>query len=130
MLSTHEMRGVRSSQELCRAAGAVYESLFARLPETDPDAGFGAAYASGRRAIDARIRAADWPVSDSTAEAVERLLRTAASANDDEVADWICAFPRRLLQALDRRHERDGAPSTGRRAGDQRAMARASRSTT
>lgn len=111
----------RSSQELCRAAAAVYESLFARLSETDPDAGFGAAFASGRRAIEARARAVDWHVSESAVEAVERLLRTAASASDAEVADWICMFPRRLLLAMDRRNERDGDPATGRRTSDHRA---------
>lgn len=118
---------VHSSQEICRAAAATYESLFARLSEIDPDAGFGPAYASGARAIDVRARAADWRPSDSTVRAVEGLLHAAESVTEDEVAEWIFAFPRRLLQTMDRRSERDGDPATGRRAGDQRARAWSSR---
>lgn len=122
MLSPTREANARSSQEICRAAATVYESLFARLTETDPDAGFGAAFASGRRAIDARAHAADWIVSDSAAQAVDRLLRAATSASEEEVADWIWMFPRRLLQAMDRRTARDGEPATGRRTGDHRAV--------
>jgi hypothetical protein len=111
--------GPRSSRDLCHAALARYHDLFSRLPWMDPEAGFGEVYLSGTRWLEAWASATEWTVPDSTVRAAELVFDLAATLPDDEVADWICLYPRRFLATIDRRGDLTSQFPGGRRAIDR-----------
>ena len=113
------IRAPDSSRDLCRSAIVVYHDLFARLPWTDPDAGFGQVYVSGTRYLEARAGASEWLVPETTVHEVERLFESARSLPENDVADWICLYPRRFLSTVDRRRAEASRVDGGRRATDR-----------
>ncbi len=108
-----------SSGDLCRAALVVYVDLFARLPSIDPDAGFGEVYVSGTRWLEARAKATEWIVPAGAVRAAELLFESARNLPADEIADWICLYPRRFLATIDRRQGTLSRSVGGRRAIDR-----------
>jgi hypothetical protein len=111
--------GPRSSGDLCRAALVRYRDLFARLPWMDPDAGFGEEYLSGTRWLESWANATEWTIPESSVRAAELFFESATNLPDNEVADWICLYPRRFLATIDRRAGLPSHTPDGRRAIDR-----------
>jgi len=116
-----------TSKDLCQAALKVYRDLFLGLSEADPDIGFGAAYESGVRWLEARARASEWTVSEPTHRTVEILFASTRHLSPKEIGDWIYIFPRTFLSTIDRRQS-PYVPSQARRSIDNaEAIERAKR---
>lgn len=111
----------RTSSALCASAIRVYEGVFRRVPELDPDLGLGERYEAGRRALERRRVARDSHVADDRSAAVEALLVAACDVRDGAVIDVIETLPGALLGLLDRRREllQPAAPARQRRWADR-----------
>lgn len=108
-----EAESVVSSASLCEECLAVYDALFDRCVDFDPDGGIGEAFVCGRASIAHRGRGETWTLGPAAVEQARHLFRSAELATGDDLIAEIELMPPRFLALLERR--RRNLPSAPRR---------------
>ncbi|HET7727503.1 MAG TPA: hypothetical protein VFK54_09280 [Candidatus Limnocylindrales bacterium] len=85
------------------------------MRELEPDLGLAERYVGGRRAIEARARAADWQLDEREHALAQQLIAELGGSGETDVVDLLDTFPTRFLQLLERRTPDEDERATRRR---------------